>query len=228
MSNRTRIQTFYEAFVSAVYGFVLVIGFQQFVAIPGRHAAMQYILLAAAYLTVLYYWLIFVASTEDTFTLILSGVDRSDGTRVGWFWVELMFATAMIIPMLQLFAAVSDVVRFARAMLLVASLSLGWDMWAFMLEVVRQRGTSSRTSGRGVMLLLMRWIGLDLVFVITMFLLVRVLATAPDFNRILVASAILSITAGGAILNTIVIAPSLFLSGDTGAVDDRGSRVTEE
>jgi hypothetical protein len=215
VNRRPRVRTFYESFVNTVYGFVLVLGFQQFVKLPSQHLSVTVVLLVAAYVTVLHYWLVFVASTEDTFVLILAST--GDTARMGSFWIELVFATAMIVPMLQLFESLTNVAMFARVMLLIALLSFAWDIWAFVLSrhqhmsgIMKRSATESEAS---TAVLLLRWIGLDVLFVVIMLLVVGII-TQRGADRTLVAWSLLAVTGIGAILDTLVIAPSLFLRSD--------------
>jgi hypothetical protein len=214
MTQRARIRVFYESFLNAIYGFVLVIGFQQFVSLPVNPRPFVYVLLGAAYVTVLHYWLVFVASTEDTFGLILSSANPTDSIRMAWFWTELIFATAMLVPMMGLFTSLTNVPKFGGGLLIIAMLSLGWDLWAFLVQRYHKLHTGKPVGSVGTTQLLLRWIGLDLVFVVVMVLLVAVRSRAGHVADAVVAWSLLAICTAGAVLNTAVITPNLFLDGD--------------
>jgi hypothetical protein len=214
MSGRLRVRTFYESFVNTVYGFVLVLGFQRFVTLAQPKIEVTFVLLVAAYITVLHYWLVFVASTEDTFALILAS--SGDTARMGWFWTELVFATAMIVPMLKLFDALTNALAFAKVMLAIALLSFGWDVWALALgrrRVVVGNLPSEAAPPKSAAVFLIQWIGLDSLFVVMMLLVIGVLSQ-PGANQILAVWSLAAISGVGAILDTLVIAPSLFLGSD--------------
>lgn len=210
---RLKIQGFYEAFISAIYGFVLVFGFEHFVSLQSGHhlTFLSYVLFATAYLNLLHFWLVFFAATEETFDLVYSRQSDPERLRMFWFWTELIFATLFSLPMLRMFASVNDTANFAAAMVLTAALSLLWDVWAFTLEryISKQDKDAIPMSAR---LLLLRWTGLDILFLaVTVLLLIVVRSKRVDAQPLDIAFALFGISALGAILDTIIVNPNAYL-----------------
>jgi hypothetical protein len=208
------LKGFYNAFISAVYGFVLVFGFSQFVDILNRKLGWtEYLLLATVYVTVLHFWMVFFASSEVTFALITAPANDSNSVKMIWFWTEVFFATSLCVPMTYMFFRLQSLPEFTLGMTLVAAGSLLWDMWAFMVN----RYLNRREPETGKMLpgaareLLFRWIGLDLIFVLVLLAIYVLVSDVQPVRREMVAFVLLSLSLAGSILDTVIFNPELYL-----------------
>jgi len=208
----SQVRAFYELFVTALYGFVMVIGFQNFLLIRNTHTLglITYSLLAAAYITTLHFWIVYFAATGDTFILI-SGRDRPHSHQMLWFWVELIFATALAIPMLDMFSSINDVAKFSHSMALIAAISLLWDFWAFSVDYVTGHDKGGARAWK-YSPSLWSWIGLDILFLI----LIIIVCTVLRYNhqavvQFLGALFLLAIAIIGAVLDTVLINPLVYL-----------------
>lgn len=115
MSNKS-LREFYEGFINAMYGFLLVFGFDYFIKTNDKSSnAVVLVLLATAYITVLHFWLVFIAASDDTFALIESKKHKSDSSMMLLFWTEISFVSLILIPLLLLFRNLDSVKLFTGA-----------------------------------------------------------------------------------------------------------------
>jgi hypothetical protein len=208
------LKGFYNAFISAVYGFVLVFGFSQFVDILNRKVGWtEYLLLATVYVTVLHFWMVFFASSELTFTLITAPENDSNSVKMIWFWVEVFFATSLCVPMTYMFFRLQSVPEFTLGMTLVAAGSLLWDVWAFMVNRYQSRRApeTGKSFSGAARELLFRWVGLDLLFVLVLLSIYTLVSGTRPVPREMVAFVLFALSMVSSLLDTVLFNPELYL-----------------
>jgi hypothetical protein len=222
------LKGFYNAFISAVYGFVLVFGFSQFVDILNRRVGWtEYLLLATAYVTVLHFWMVFFASSEVTFALITAPANDSDSVKMIWFWIEVLFATSLCVPMTYMFFRLQSLSEFTLGMTFVAAGSLLWDVWAFMVSryLNRREPETGTMSAGAASELLFRWIGLDLLFVLVLLAIYVLVSGAQPVRREMMAFVLLSLSLAGSMLDTVIFNPQLYLGTAAPATPNSATRL---
>ena len=207
------IKEFYANFLTAMYGFLLIRGFEDFINIISKSdKPTVFILLTAAYVNVLHFWLVFVTATKDTFSLIESLAHQSNSKRMLAFWTEISFATLILLPLL-LFKYLESVKSFTGGLLCIAIWSFLWDVWAFVVDkkLKVQNAKDANTFTEQGIEMLFKWIGLDLLFVIIMGAIYAIVSSQAKVDELLVSTVLLAISLVGALIDTVILNSSMYI-----------------
>lgn len=209
-------ESFYETYVTVIYGFVAVVGLESFFG-PDRLAALtvqSVLFFLGALITGWHFWLICLASNDfsDSVYSIVTAGDRPS-VFTAFLLADVAFATLFAAPIVVMLGAAStSPSTLVAAFAVLTALSLAYDVLSLVIAAFASlRGSASRRDQHlpAYIRVYASWLWQDVVYIVCgfgVFALHRYAILTPFW----ISGLFLGIAGGGIVWDVVLRNPALY------------------